>query len=121
MIRLTSAIFFTMLVACHPVAAQVSGDEEKVMLTADIICGLHREKMEAVPEKYGEVPFATGRVQIRSANVKEYMEADMWMYVNPEDGNFTMLTVIDGDPYTCMFVNGKDFRPWTDGVKSEGM
>ena len=111
--------FFSML--ANPLQAQVSEGEDTVVLTADIVCDRNREKMESVPGKYGEIPFATGRVQIRSANVKEYMEADMWLYVNPEDGNFTMLTVIDGDPYTCMFVNGKDFRPWTDGVKSEGM
>ena len=102
-----------------PLQAQVSGNEEAVKLSIDVMCNKDSPKARALPDGYDELPFASGRVQIRSTNLKENLEATMWMFVNPTTGSFTMLSKIDGDPWLCLLVNGKDFNPWTGGVQRE--
>jgi hypothetical protein len=47
------------------------------------------------------------------------LEADIWMFLNPQTGSFTMLSKIDDDPWLCLLINGKNFKPWTGGEKRE--
>ena len=114
-----AGIFCFFLMLANPLHAQVSGNEEAVKLSIDVMCNKDSPKARALPDGYDELPFASGRVQIRSTNLKENLEADIWMFVNPTTGSFTMLSKIDSDPWLCLLVNGKDFQPWTSGVKSE--
>lgn len=114
-----AGIFCFFLMLASPLQAQVSGNEEAVKLSIDVMCNKDSPKARALPDGYDELPFASGRVQIRSTNLKENLEATMWMFVNPTTGSFTMLSKIDGDPWLCLLVNGKDFNPWTGGVQRE--
>lgn len=114
-----AGIFCFFLMLASPLQAQVSQDEEAVKLAIDVMCNKDSPNARALPEGYDELPFASGRVQIRSTNLKENLEATMWMFVNPTTGSFTMLSKIDGDPWLCLLVNGKNFQPWTGGVQRE--
>ena len=115
-----AGIFCFFLMLASPLQAQVSGNEEAVKLALLMLCATKTaHNARALPDDYDELPFASGRVQIRSTNLKENLEATMWMFVNPTTGSFTMLSKIDGDPWLCLLVNGKDFNPWTGGVQRE--
>ena len=114
-----AGIFCFFLMLASPLQAQVSQDEEVVKLTIDVMCNKDSPQARTLPDGYDELPFASSRVQIRSTNLKENLEATMWMFVNPTTGSFTMLSKIDGDPWLCLLVNGKDFKPWTGGVQRE--
>ena len=114
-----AGIFCFFLMLANPLQAQVSEDADVVKLAVDVMCNKDSPQARALPEGYDELPFASGRVQIRSTNLKENLEATMWMFVNPTTGSFTMLSKIDGDPWLCLLVNGKNFQPWTGGVQRE--
>jgi len=114
-----AGIFCFFLMLASPLQAQVSQDADTVVLAIDVMCNKDSPEARELPEGYDELPFASGRVQIRSTNLRENLEADIWMFVNPTTGSFTMLSKIDSDPWLCLLVNGKDFQPWTSGVKSE--
>ena len=114
-----AGIFCFFLMLASPLQAQVSQDEEVVKLTIDVMCNKDSPQARTLPDGYDELPFASGRVQIRSTNLKANLEADIWMFLNPQTGSFTMLSKIDGDPWLCLLVDGKDFNPWTGGVRRE--
>jgi hypothetical protein len=114
-----AGIFCFFLMLASPLQAQVNEEAEAVKLTIDVMCNKDSPQSRALPDGYDELPFASGRVQIRSTNLNENLEATMWMFVNPTTGSFTMLSKIDDDPWLCMLVNGKNFKPWVGGVKSE--
>jgi hypothetical protein len=114
-----AGIFCFFLMLAGPLQAQVSQDEEVVKLTIDVMCNKDSPQARTLPDGYDELPFASGRVQIRSTNLKANLEADIWMFLNPQTGSFTMLSKIDDDPWLCLLINGKNFKPWTGGEKRE--
>jgi len=112
-----AGIFCFFLMLANPLQAQDSGDEV-VVLGIDVMCNKDSPGARSMPDKFDEIPFASGSVQLRSTSLKENLEATMWMFVNPSTGSFTILSKVDGDPWLCMLVNGQDFKPWISGVKS---
>jgi hypothetical protein len=114
-----AGIFCFFLMLANPLQAQVSEDADVVKLAVDVMCNRDSPQARALPEGYDELPFASGRVQIRSTNLRANLEADIWMFLNPQTGSFTMLSKIDDDPWLCLLINGKNFKPWTGGEKRE--
>ena len=114
-----AGIFCFFLMLANPLQAQVSEDADVVKLAVDVMCNKDSPQARTLPDGYDELPFASGRVQIRSTNLKANLEADIWMFLNPQTGSFTMLSKIDDDPWLCMLINGKNFKPWTGGVQRE--
>jgi len=114
-----AGIFCFFLMLANPLQAQVSEDADVVKLAVDVMCNKDSPQARALPEGYDELPFASGRVQIRSTNLRANLEADIWMFLNPQTGSFTMLSKIDDDPWLCLLINGKNFKPWTGGEKRE--
>jgi len=114
-----AGVFCFFLMLANPVQAQVSTDDEFVALAVDVMCQQDSPEARAMPDKYKELPFASGRVVLKSTNLKSNMEADVWMFVNPEDGGWTVLSKVKGDPWLCLLINGKDFQPWAGGAPRE--
>ena len=112
MIRLAS--IFCVLMFANPVTAQQIQDNDVSVMTVDLICrkDTNEEMTKKLPQKFGEQTFAQGMVKLRSTSLNQFVEADVYMYVNSQDGSFTILSQVKGDNEVCILANGKDFVPW---------
>ena len=67
-----------------------------------------------VQNKYGEKPFASGNVLIRSAVTGQFFEAQAFMLVNPDTASFSLIGIF-ADGSGCMIINGNTFSPYLKG------
>ena len=114
-----AGVFCFFLMLANPLQAQVDDKEQFVSLGVDVMCQKDSPEARAMPDKYEELAFATGKVILKSTALRKNMVADIWMYVNPEEGSWTVLSKVPGDPWVCLLINGKDFSPWMGEVPSE--
>ena len=110
-IMLATALSIVLLLASP---AQAQNETDTLIMGVDLICrpDTDGQMTEALPKKFGELQFARGKVKIKSKALNQYVEAEIYMYVNPQNGGFTILSQVHGDPVVCILANGMDFVPW---------
>lgn len=65
---------------------------------------------EMVQEKYGEMPFSSGRGIIQSIS-GQWLEAEIYMFINPTKGSYSVIAVDPGSGLQCMLLAGQQFKP----------
>ena len=71
--------------------------------------------IEELTTKYGEQPFAKGQSTIPIPGGT--FQGEMRMYVDPQDGSFTTLLMIN-DEVGCIVILGQEFVPWIENKNS---
>lgn len=111
-------IIFTALLLANPSQAQQSppqDDAGMVMFSTDLICNQRgKALLDSIAENYAELPFATGRIRLKSKTLNKFFVANMYMLVNPTTLTFTMFAQVDGDDTVCILAGGKEFSPWSE-------
>ena len=69
---------------------------------------------EGIQDKYGEIPFIEGRATVQSLQGK-YLEANMYMLMNPETRTFTIILVDPTSGLECLWLAGGDIEPSVGG------
>jgi len=83
-----------------PVMLECDGEPEKIF--------------SLVQNKYGEEPFASGSIIVRSAVTGQFFEAKAFMLVNPDTKSFSLIGMF-ADGSGCMLINGNTFSPYLKG------
>ena len=108
-------IIFTALLLANPLQAQQSppqDDAGMLLFPTDLICNNSGKLLiDSIAEKYKELPFAIGRIRLKSKSLDQFFVADMYMLVNPTTRTFTIFAQIAGDDTVCILAGGNKFAP----------
>jgi hypothetical protein len=117
MLRLILIIFTALLLATPLHAQQLPPQEDAgmVMFSTDLICNKRGKSLiDSLAETYKELPFANGRIRLKSKTLNKFFVADMYMLVNPTTRTFTIFAQIVGDDTVCILAGGNEFAPWAE-------
>ena len=62
-------------------------------------------------EKYQELPFASGKVYVRSAVTGQIFNAELYMLMNPDTRSFSLIGIFK-DGSGCLMMTGNTFSPY---------
>jgi len=119
MFRLLTTILFSLCFVVNANAQDITPDPQPertnklfpVMLECD---GEPEKIFSLVQNKYGEEPFASGNILVRSAVTGQFFEAQAFMLVNPDTKSFSLIGMF-ADGSGCMIINGNTFSPYIKG------
>lgn len=104
----------TFLLLAMPALAQETLPSGTIQLPSSMICGKYNPDLYDVYKEYGEIPFLEGTGQVLAPNFTQAYTGKVRMFLNPENGNFTLFLDIR-EEITCMIVTGEGMKPIVQG------
>ena len=85
-------------------------ENNKLFILPNMIeCG-HPALMASIVKNYKEIPFALGATIIKRPD-GTIMPAQLYMYVNPSVGSYSIIAQLTEIPVWCLVNSGREFRP----------
>ena len=100
---------FLCLLALSPAVAE-DLPPGTLQLPSSMVCGTYNPGVSEIQKSYGEIPFLEGRGQVLSPDYTKAYHGDVEMFLNPENGSFTIFLHIRQE-LTCMIVTGEGMAP----------
>jgi hypothetical protein len=70
-------------------------------------------------DKYGERGIASGSLYIRNGKTNQIMMGDLYVFINPETLEYTLLAVFVDDNQACILGTGEGFGPYSADIEVE--
>ena len=70
-------------------------------------------------DKYGERGFASASLYVRNSKTNQTMMGDLYVFINPETTDYTLLAVFVDDNLACILGTGEGFGPYSADIELE--